>query len=546
VANLSRGFVVRSEDPLGTRGHTAEVGHQTSWAIRYNQFVGVGRTTFHTLDSTSGSHIGTNQVGRYASHAHHAGSSLATRQFVGNSFLGTYGSKWAHAVHVTHDTLVEANVCMEFQGSCFVTEDGTEIRNLFRRNFAGYSLPSGLGEGNVNAGTTRPGSAGAGFWFRGMRQIVEGNESWSNSIGVTFFNKDLVNPGIAVPSVPGGAPDTSVPNLGAVNGPISFQSNVTGANTHTGVFYWNTEAAFTVADHYAAYNGQQQIWAPFGNSVILRNLHAIAVGARTICVDTTEAYVERLDIDGGELRGCAAGVHQGGARQFVSLKNLIFQNRSNWPATMAPLGTTVMENLTVLPLGSAPPPPVPPTTSPQPTPPPPTPPPTSPTPTLPAPPPSGPSLPIPVPPSAPTPPGSPIPAPPIPVPPSPVPPSPVPPSPSVPVPVPSPPTGSTADRTAPTVRLSARTWGSSGRYDVTAWVSDNVGVARVIFVVDGRVVAIDTSAPYIYTVTARGLGNTTVRADAVDPAGNMGTASVVVSRSPGRPLVRERLERPTR
>ena len=44
VANLTRNIVVRSENPQGTRGHTADVGHDATWDVRFNEFSGLGRT----------------------------------------------------------------------------------------------------------------------------------------------------------------------------------------------------------------------------------------------------------------------------------------------------------------------------------------------------------------------------------------------------------------------------------------------------------------------------------------------------------------------
>ena len=109
------------------------------WDIRYNQFVGLGRTLNVTLDDTvPGTHLGTNQRGKYAEHHHHAESSVGSAD-VGNIYLGNRTTtKWALVVHGTSDTLVEENVAVDFPGAGFVTEDGYEVRNVFRRNLAAY------------------------------------------------------------------------------------------------------------------------------------------------------------------------------------------------------------------------------------------------------------------------------------------------------------------------------------------------------------------------------------------------------------------------
>src|SRR5262249_52813094 len=76
VANLTRNIVLRSENPVGSRGHSADVGHMASWDIRYNRFYGLGRTANAPFnDTVLGTHIGTNQRGRYTEHHHHPQSS---------------------------------------------------------------------------------------------------------------------------------------------------------------------------------------------------------------------------------------------------------------------------------------------------------------------------------------------------------------------------------------------------------------------------------------------------------------------------------------
>ena len=109
------------------------------WDIRFNQFVGLGRTlNVPLVDTVAGTSIGTNQRGKYAEHHHHAGSSVGSAD-VGNTYLGNRtASKWALVVHGTSDTLVEDNVAVDFPGAGFVTEDGYEVRNAFRRNLAAY------------------------------------------------------------------------------------------------------------------------------------------------------------------------------------------------------------------------------------------------------------------------------------------------------------------------------------------------------------------------------------------------------------------------
>jgi cellulose 1,4-beta-cellobiosidase len=65
---------------------------------------------------------------------------------------------------------------------------------------------------------------------------------------------------------------------------------------------------------------------------------------------------------------------------------------------------------------------------------------------------------------------------------------------------------------------------------LAATASDNVGVARVEFRVDGAIVSTDTSSPYSFnTTTALALGNHTVQATAFDAAGNSSSNSRTIS-----------------
>lgn len=95
------------------------------------------------------------------------------------------------------------------------------------------------------------------------------------------------------------------------------------------------------------------------------------------------------------------------------------------------------------------------------------------------------------------------------------------------------------DTTAPTVSTSAS--GSSGTITFAATASDNIGVTRVDFLVDGRVKGSATAAPYslAFNSTTIANGSHTLSAKAYDAAGNVGTSiavnfSVSNATSPGK------------
>lgn len=83
------------------------------------------------------------------------------------------------------------------------------------------------------------------------------------------------------------------------------------------------------------------------------------------------------------------------------------------------------------------------------------------------------------------------------------------------------------DTTAPTVSVSAT--GTSGVISFAASASDNVGVAKVEFLVDGVLKGTDTTSPYGLTLDSTGLanGSHTLVGKAYDAAGNVGTSSGV-------------------
>ncbi|WP_246163599.1 Ig-like domain-containing protein [Oryzomonas sagensis] len=85
--------------------------------------------------------------------------------------------------------------------------------------------------------------------------------------------------------------------------------------------------------------------------------------------------------------------------------------------------------------------------------------------------------------------------------------------------------------TPPTVSISspAASTTVSGTVSVNAGASDNVGVTKVEFYVNGVLKATDTATPYVYSWNTAGLasGSYTLQAKAYDAAGNVGQSGVV-------------------
>src|SRR5262249_45932013 len=75
IGNLSRNVIVRSDDPVGTRGHMIFMS-RADIDLRFVEVREMGRTRMGVLDNTEFNEqgqvrrLGTNQIGRYAIHFH--------------------------------------------------------------------------------------------------------------------------------------------------------------------------------------------------------------------------------------------------------------------------------------------------------------------------------------------------------------------------------------------------------------------------------------------------------------------------------------------
>ena len=186
VGNLTRNVIFRSENAAGTRGHTIFVQHPTV-DIRYALFKDMGRTKVGVLDSTEFTsegtirRVGTNQIGRYSIHFHHAFGPRTTPAngyqytLIGNAIDDA--SKWGITIHNSHYGLVRDNVVYNSRGAAIVAEDGTESFNVFEHNYALRSEGSGefAPRSGYGGATNDPGGEGAGFWLRGPNNILRNN-----------------------------------------------------------------------------------------------------------------------------------------------------------------------------------------------------------------------------------------------------------------------------------------------------------------------------------------------------------------------------------
>lgn len=152
VGNLTQAIVIGSENPLGTPGHVFLTQH-ADVEIDGLSLVQMGRTTVKPLDSTTANargaitHVGTNQIGRYALHLHHLlgrPNNAKPYQFRVNRVAIDGSPKWGIAVHGSHYGVVTNNFIFDCAGSALITEDPLEYGNDLSTNLiVAYRAGSG-------------------------------------------------------------------------------------------------------------------------------------------------------------------------------------------------------------------------------------------------------------------------------------------------------------------------------------------------------------------------------------------------------------------
>ena len=357
VADFSRNLVLRSENPAGVPGHTATVGLQASWEIRFNEFRGLGRTKPEHLQSTPVDRkvIGKNQVGRYQDHYHHTQGLGGVTQ--GNAYVGHPGTKWALALHRTSDAVAQWNVCVDTPGACFVTEDGDEARTKFLDNFAAYSAGGAVDVRSpfsniTNPAVDCPGCEGSGLWPRGLLQaVIERNHIWNSNFGIMVM--PTVSAEARFPSRPGGSLDSPMPHPQIV--PASFADNAAVSNLFAGVEYW-TAQPFPVVRQISANNAMAQVTAGPTTAGLAWYQPVVVCDRLTKGFDVQKPYVSVLRVEGGIVAGCGYGFDGGGGNVETVLRNVTLQNKVNmaYPVNSITEGNLILDSVKFVPLGDQP------------------------------------------------------------------------------------------------------------------------------------------------------------------------------------------------
>jgi G8 domain len=240
VANLTRSWVIRSENPAGVAGHV-QFHHRAVVSIKYTAFVGLGRTTIDKLGPT-------NQIGRYAGpHFHHVLGAVPTGAVTGPQYVmegcvvdGTeavHRKKWGIVLHGSHYGHVFSNVVYNTNGAGIILEDATETGTLVEDNFV-LRVRGWGGRVDTSHGTATQGS---GIYLRGPMSPVRGNvvadcpDNYGFVLNFSFLGKTMVATGPGIdPHEPGKGKEV---NANAV-GVAGFSDNEAYACESGATIWW--------------------------------------------------------------------------------------------------------------------------------------------------------------------------------------------------------------------------------------------------------------------------------------------------------------------
>lgn len=286
VANLDRNVVIRSANPNGTRGHTL-YGLHADINIQYASFKDLGRTSNAPLDNTTldangnVTHVGTNQIGRYAVHIHHVlGPENPTNtgyqfKFVGNTIENT--TKWAIAIHGSSYGLIHNNVIYNAQGSGIATEDGTELYNEITKNF--IARVGGNGE-RPDFGTkiiNDTGRGGVGIWMHRSGNIIRDNVITGATFGgISYSGKELDN--LSVGAFRGADPRNPAESLIIGQNPAGIlDNNEVYGRTFNGVWIsWPSNYRINVPTETLVLSNFRS-WNTHGDAIFAEFLHSLLI-----------------------------------------------------------------------------------------------------------------------------------------------------------------------------------------------------------------------------------------------------------------------------
>ncbi len=267
--------------------------------IEYAQFQDLGRTDgYQDLDNTTFdaagnvTHIGTNQIARYAVHMHHLfGPENPTNsgyqfKFIGNTVDGS--RKWAVDVHGSSYGLIDKNVVFQAQGAGFATESGAEVHNVFSNNIA-IGVVGTMRDGDIATEASDFGRGGSGFWFRRGGNTIVGNVAADNSYA-GFVIDGYANYGpVQLPLVRGALP--KLPGQGystLLNPPTLALNNEAYGLSEFGVWAAYTSGNNLLPDQPITLFSNLRLWNIFEAGVLMYHTGNVTFSGLTIYGDWTE------------------------------------------------------------------------------------------------------------------------------------------------------------------------------------------------------------------------------------------------------------------
>jgi hypothetical protein len=345
LGNLTRNVIVRSENPSGTRGHTAFT-HRADVRIAYAQFQDLGRTRATTLQP------GVNQVGRYPLHIHHlwgpVNPSNTGYQFelIGNAVNDSL--KWPIAVHGSHYGLIKDNVVFggsQLTGSGIAVEDGSETENRFESNFVAV-IRGDVNPRETGSDTLTPGSGAECFWAAGF------NNRFINNVASDCrnpFQQIVSGPGFKFFSPPGTYTAQNPRFRGADMSNAAETQSVTPQRQPLLEFRGNEVYGGTAAGFTAWHLGTSGYDVPTMSETVIRDFrvwhtHSSAVWNYPVNRMTVEGLVYR--IDPGAVFYWESAIQSGDYRTIdLTIRGGDIQGGSVFGGTTAPVGTIRMENV---------------------------------------------------------------------------------------------------------------------------------------------------------------------------------------------------------
>lgn len=239
AAHISRSIAIRTSLVSADRGHVMHTG-MGQFDISNARFEGLGRTTIEALDNTvledtgtelaaglarlQATHMGTNQIARYALHSHH---SMVKVRWSGNAVVDS--PRNCMVMHNSFGDITD-NVAVGCNGTGIFLESGTEsgvVENNFLVGTGGGSR--GHDDGRfASGGGLDMAHGGFGIWARGLLAPIRNNHAegiFARSPFALFVHPLFISDNV-VPMVEGTNPALSGKTLHEIfyNNPVQLET----------------------------------------------------------------------------------------------------------------------------------------------------------------------------------------------------------------------------------------------------------------------------------------------------------------------------------